>query len=88
MPRTCLLCRRPPSHSLKTLGPGVSEICHAAALPESSSYKIIYSGILEAAQNGRIRMILLVGAGGFELPAPCAQGGRAAGGRCYVEMWR
>ncbi len=36
-------------------------------------YKIIYSGSLEAAGNGRIWLIPLVGAGRFELPTPCAQ---------------
>src|SRR6266508_7052153 len=38
------------------------------------SYKIIYSGILKAARSGRICLILLVGAGRFERPTPCAQG--------------
>ena len=39
------------------------------------SYKIDYSGISKAAGDGRIRLILLVGAARFELPTPCAQGG-------------
>ena len=38
------------------------------------SYRIIYSGDLEATGDGCIFLILLVGAGRFELPTPCAQG--------------
>ena len=40
---------------------------------ESNSYRIIYSGILEGAVNGPKCLILLVGAGRFERPTPCAQ---------------
>jgi hypothetical protein len=42
-------------------------------LEESCSYKTIYSGILKGAINGCKRLILLVGAGRFERPTPCAQ---------------
>ena len=37
---------------------------------ETRSYKIIYSGILKAAENRRIYLIPLVGAGRFERPTP------------------
>jgi hypothetical protein len=41
---------------------------------ESGSYRIDYRGILRARENARIRLVLLVGAGRFELATPCAQG--------------
>jgi hypothetical protein len=53
---------------------GAGAICRAALWKRRHSYKIIYSGIFEAARSGRIRLILLVGAGRFELRTPCAQG--------------
>ena len=43
-------------------------------LEESNNYKIIYSGVGRSRTNGRISLILLVGAGRFERPTPCAQG--------------
>jgi hypothetical protein len=42
-------------------------------LEESNSYKFIYSSFGHAHMNGRISLILLVGAGRFERPTPCAQ---------------
>jgi hypothetical protein len=42
---------------------------------ERHSYKIDYTGLSKVARNGRIYLILLVGAGRFERPTPCAQGG-------------
>ena len=56
-------------------GPDAGAICKAIPGAGTGSYKIIYSGILEAARRGRNRLIPLVGAGRFELPTPCAQGG-------------
>jgi hypothetical protein len=44
-------------------------------LKERGSLKIIYSGFCAATQVGLIPLILLVGAGRFELPTPCAQDG-------------
>jgi hypothetical protein len=37
-------------------------------------YKIIYIGLRQSLRMARIRLILLVGAGRFERPTPCAQG--------------
>jgi hypothetical protein len=42
------------------------------------SYKFIYSGFSRDVLNGRKLLILLVGAGRFERPTPCAQGGGMA----------
>jgi hypothetical protein len=50
-------------------------------LEDRRSYRIDYSEILEGARNGRKCLILLVGAGRFERPTPCAQGG----GRHHAE---
>ena len=52
----------------------LKSICGLLNLEESHSYKIIYSGILKGAVNGCKLLILLVGAGRFERPTPCAQG--------------
>src|SRR5207248_9869022 len=41
---------------------------------EKSIYKIDYSGFCGLRKEGRISLILLVGAGRFERPTPCAQG--------------
>gem|GEM_PF-2946217 len=43
-------------------------------LEESNSYKIVYSGFGRSRTNGRMSLILLVGAARFELTTPCAQG--------------
>ena len=43
-------------------------------LEERHSYKIIYILFRGHSENARIGMILLVGAGRFERPTPCAQG--------------
>ena len=43
-------------------------------LEESYCYKIIYSRFFGRPGNARISLILLVGAGRFERPTPCAQG--------------
>ncbi len=51
----------------------LSSTCGLLNLEESHSYKIIYSGILTGAVNGCKRLILLVGARGFEPRTPCAQ---------------
>jgi hypothetical protein len=51
----------------------LKSICGLLNLEESHSYKIIYSGILKGAVNGCKLLILLVGAGRFERPTPCAQ---------------
>jgi hypothetical protein len=40
-----------------------------------SIYEITYSGFCEPSRAVRITLILLVGAGRFERPTPCAQGG-------------
>jgi len=42
---------------------------------QNHSYKIIYSGFCGHPGNARIGLILLVGAGRFERPTPCAQVG-------------
>jgi len=55
-------------------GSGIDEIRQEAALTETRSYRIIYSGILEVFGNARIYLISLVGAARFELATPCAQG--------------
>src|ERR1019366_2073490 len=46
-----------------------------ADLGRNHSYKFIYSGVFAADPDGRNLLILLVGAGRFERPTPCAQGG-------------
>src|ERR1017187_10225600 len=43
-------------------------------LEGNHSYKFIYSGFSRTSSNGRKLLILLVGAGRFERPTPCAQG--------------
>lgn len=50
----------------------------------SLSYKIIYSGFLEVVRNGRICLILLVGAARFELATPCAQGSFKPARKCPI----
>src|ERR1035437_595537 len=45
-----------------------------ADLGRNHSYKFIYSGVFAADPDGRNLLILLVGAGRFERPTPCAQG--------------
>ena len=50
-------------------------MCRAAPATDHHGYKIIYSGIFEAAGKDRICLIPLVGAARFELATPCAQGG-------------
>jgi hypothetical protein len=42
-------------------------------LEESNSYKIVYSGFGRSRKKDRMGLILLVGAGRFERPTPCAQ---------------
>ena len=44
---------------------------------EKGSYRIDYSRIPQATENARSTQKALLGAGRFELPTPCAQGGRA-----------
>ena len=39
-----------------------------------TNYKIVYSGFGRSRTNGRMSLILLVGAARFELTTPCAQG--------------
>ena len=39
-----------------------------------NSYKFIYSGLFAVGLDDRKLLILLVGAGRFERPTPCAQG--------------
>ena len=63
-------CQRPTENTRS----GVVAMCQAAPGTDRDSYKIIYSWILKEARNGRNCLILLVGAGRFELPTPCAQG--------------
>lgn len=80
-------CRWPPTHLpfVQVTSWRPAEITRSAVgatgqtvpLTEGDSYKIVYSGILKAAGNSRICLILLVGAGRFGLPAPCAQGRRS-----------
>src|ERR1017187_7382446 len=45
-----------------------------ADLEGNHSYKFIYSGFFTDVLDGRKLLILLVGAGRFERPTPCAQG--------------
>ena len=45
-----------------------------ADLDGNHSYKFIYSGFFTDVLDGRKLLILLVGAGRFERPTPCAQG--------------
>src|ERR1039457_5633955 len=46
-----------------------------ADLEGNHSYKFIYSGFFADVLDGRKLLIPLVGAGRFERPTPCAQGG-------------
>jgi hypothetical protein len=52
----------------------VSKVLRILNLEESNSYVFDYSDFCRTQTGGRISLILLVGAGRFERPTPCAQG--------------
>ena len=64
-------------------------------LEESNSYKFNYSRFRRSKNKNRIHLILLVGAGRFERPTPCAQGSFQQRRKphifrtfCFKRMWR
>jgi hypothetical protein len=74
-PQPRLPCPPVPRDSNRPGTPGNRLKCSEMLKETTATVLISYSGFFTASLDGRKLLILLVGAGRFERPTPCAQGG-------------